>query len=57
MNTTGTYILKDKDHRYKQLTDQPWPVTEEVLKRLKEQRYIFQTAETDRQRAIFAKIE
>lgn len=57
MITTGTYVLMDKDHGFKQLTDQPWPVTEEALKRLQEQGYVFQTAETENRRAFFAKIE
>ena len=57
MITTGTYVLMDKDHRFKQLRDQPWPVTEEALKRLQEQGYVFQTAEAENRRAFFAKIE
>ena len=57
MITTGTYVLMDKDHRYKQLQDQPWPVTEDALKRLQAQGYVFQTAEKEKRRAYFAKIE
>lgn len=57
MNTTGTYVLMDNKEGYKQLADQPWPVTAEVLKRLQEQGYVFQTAEVERRRAFFAKIE
>lgn len=57
MKTTGTYILMEGDQRYKQLPDQPWPITEEALRRLQEQGYVFQTAEVEKRRAFFAKIE
>ena len=56
MKTTGTYVLIDENHGYKQLADQPWPVTAEALKRLQDQGYVFQTAEVEQRRAFFAKI-
>lgn len=57
MPTTGIYILKDKDQRYKQLPDQPWPVTEEILKRFEKQGYVFERQEDDKRRVIFAKVD
>jgi hypothetical protein len=57
MSQTGMYVLMDKDHRSKLLRDQPWPVTEEIAKRLQKQGYVFQTAEADKRRAFFMKME
>jgi hypothetical protein len=57
MSQTGIYILKDRDQRPKLLPDQPWPITEAIVKRLQEQGYAFQTAEEDKRRAFFQKIE
>lgn len=57
MITTGTYVLMDEDHGYKQLAEQPWPVTADALERLQKQGYIFQTADVARRRAFFAKVK
>jgi hypothetical protein len=57
MTETGMYVLMDKDHRHKLLQNQPWPVTEEAVKRLYEEGYIFQSTEADKKRAFFVQIE
>ena len=54
---TGMYVLTDKQHRHKLLQDQPWPVTEEVVNRLRKQGYVFKSAEVDKKRAFFVEAE
>jgi len=57
MKETGMYVLMDKGHRAKVLPDQPWPVTEEVVRQLHAQGYIFQSTEPEKKRAIFLRNE
>ena len=57
MDNTGTYFLKDHDRGYKRLMDQPWPVTEAVIERFKQNGYIFQSMEEAHKRAIFEKVD